>query len=250
MDIAVRALDYGFADRTGLASMVFKGFDLDVRSGEMHAVVGRSGCGKSTLLRLLAGVEKPWGGTIDFGGPSASANRAALIFQDPTLLPWWNVGRNVGTGAEFDERRRPLYDRIRRFGLDRVGLRALANRAPHTLSRGQQTRVGIGRALAHDAAVTLLDEPFVHLDALTRQRMWEEFETHWLLEARTYVLVTHDIDEAVLLSDRVTVLSSKLPATVVDTVEVDLERPRFPDRMSEPGFRSAVAQVWAALDQD
>jgi len=102
--------------------------------------------------------------------------------------------------------------------------------------------------MAFDADVTLLDEPFVHLDAITKRRMWREFESHWQLEARTYMLVTHDIEEAVLLSDRITVLSPSTPTSVVDTIEVGLERPRSIESMTDPGFRSAVSQVWEALE--
>lgn len=251
MKLTVRSLQFAHgAERRGNRdpTWVFRDFDLDVEARSMHAVVGPSGCGKSTLLRLIAGLERPLGGTIRFEGPSQATNRVALVFQDPTLLPWWTVGRNIGTGVEFDRRRRPLYDRIRNFNLDRVGLRGLGDRLPHTLSRGQQTRTAIGRAMAHDADLTLLDEPFVHLDTPTKHRLWQEFETHWQLEARTYLLVTHDIDEAVLLSDRVSVLSAGEPTSLIETIEVGLGRPRGPSTMTDPGFRSAVARVWEALE--
>lgn len=246
MNVIVRSLDFAHFGPTG-STPVFHGFDLEVESRSMHAIVGPSGCGKSTLLRLIAGLERPMGGTIEVGGSSTATNRVALVFQDPTLVPWWTVGRNVGTSVEFDRRRRPLYDRVKTFSLDRVGLRDLANRHPHTLSRGQQTRTAIARAMAHDAGVTLLDEPFVHLDTISRRRMWEEFETHWQLDARTYLLVTHDVEEAVLLSDRVTVLSGEAPTSIVSTIEVGIDRPRGPSRLVDPAFQSAVAQVWEAL---
>ncbi|MGI9597237.1 MAG: ABC transporter ATP-binding protein [Acidimicrobiales bacterium] len=247
MNVELRSVDFGYAARTGSTS-VLRDFDLTVESRSLHSIVGPSGCGKSTLLRLIAGVDRPIGGTIDFVGTPEAANRCALVFQDPTLLPWWNVGRNVGLGVEFDRRRRALYGRIRAFSLDRVGLRQLANRRPNTLSRGQQTRASIGRAMAYDADVTLLDEPFIHLDMMSKRHMWHEFETHWQLQARTYLLVTHDIEEAVLLSDRITVLSGSSPTSVIETIEVGLDRPRSPTRMAEPAFRSAVSRVWDALD--
>ncbi len=282
MNVIVRSLDFAHSGPTG-STTVFRSFDLDVQSRSMHAIVGPSGCGKSSLLRLIAGLERPHGGTIRVGSPADSSfdangrasdgrasdglasdglasdgtprlegamqpsNRVALVFQDPTLVPWWTVGRNAATSVEFDRRRRSLYDRVRTFSLDRVGLTGLADRQPNTLSRGQQTRVSIARAMAHDAGVTLLDEPFVHLDAITRRRMWEEFETHWQFDARTYVLVTHDIEEAVLLSDRVTVLSGSTPTTTVATIEIGIDRPRGPGRLTEPAFKSSVAEVWEAL---
>ena len=102
--------------------------------------------------------------------------------------------------------------------------------------------------MAYDADVTLLDEPFVHLDAMTKRHMWREFETHWQMEARTYILVTHDIEEAVLLSDSITVLSRSSPTSIVETIEVGIDRPRTVETMTEPAFRSAVARVWDALE--
>jgi ABC-type nitrate/sulfonate/bicarbonate transport system ATPase subunit len=247
MHVQIRSLDFGYVTSTG-DEWIFRDFNLDVQSRSLHSIVGPSGCGKSTLLRLLGGLETPVRGTIDLVGTPLAAQRVALVFQDPTLLPWWDVGRNVGLGVEFDKERSALYDKIRSFNVDRVGLRDLVRRRPATLSRGQQTRASIGRAMAFDADVTLLDEPFVHLDAITKRRMWREFESHWQLEARTYMLVTHDIEEAVLLSDRITVLSPSTPTSVVDTIEVGLERPRSIESMTDPGFRSAVARVWEALE--
>lgn len=214
----------------------------------MHAIVGPSGCGKSTLLRLLGGLEEPARGSIELTGTPQAAQRFALVFQNPRLLPWWDVGRNVGLGVEFDKEREGLYDKIRSFSVDRMGLRALVKRRPGTLSGGQRTKTSIGRAMAYDADVTLLDEPFVHLDAMTKRHMWREFETHWQLQTRTYILVTHDIEEAVLLSDTITVLSGSSPTSIVETIEVGMGRPRTLESMTEPAFRSAVARVWDALE--
>lgn len=248
MEVEVRSLDFGYASSSG-TEWVFRDFDLTVESGSLHAIVGASGCGKSTLLRILSDLETPTGGTIELHGPELAAQRFALVFQDPSLLPWWDVGRNVGFGVEFDKERAGLYDKIRSFTVDRIGLRELANRRPGTLSRGQQTKVSIGRAMAYDADVMMLDEPFVHLDAMSKRRMWREFETHWQLEARTYILVTHDIEEAVLLADRVTVLSRALPTRIVDTIEVGIGRPRSLETMTKPAFRAAVAHIWDALEE-
>ncbi len=124
----------------------------------------------------------------------------------------------------------------------------MIDRFPQTLSRGQQTRVGIGRAIAYDADVLLLDEPFTHLDAFAAQRMREEFETHWQLDPRTYVLVTHDIEEAVLLADRVSVMSMA-PGRILETIEVDVSRPRSAESLAEPGARAAIAALWDLLDR-
>lgn len=248
MLVEIDSVAFSYSDRNRGVTHVLDRFDLRIESESVHAIVGPSGCGKSTLLRLLAGLEKPSRGEIRFVGPRRHAQERALVFQDPTLIPWWTVGRNLGIGIEFDETRRSLYTKVRDFTAQRVGLERLADRLPGTLSRGQQTRVGIGRALAYDADVMLLDEPFTHLDALAARRLREEFETHWQLDPRTYLLVTHDIEEAVLLADRVSVMS-RAPAHIVETVEVDVARPRTVDAIAAPGSRAAIARLWDVLDR-
>ena len=128
-----------------------------------------------------------------------------------------------------------------------MGLGELAERFPHTLSRGQQTRVGLGRGLAHDGEVLLLDEPFVNLDAISRGRLYGEFETYWQLDPHTSVVVTHDVDEAVGLADRVSVMRSG-PGPILETVEVDAGRPRSELSPGHAGIRAAIARVWTLLE--
>ena len=235
---------------------VLREIDLTIAPDSVHVLVGPNGCGKSALLRVLAGVLKPTTGDIRFVGDRRHNNRTALVFQDPTLLPWWNVGRNVSIGTELGDQdpplpkqtRKSLLQKMRSFHTEQVGLGGMADRMPAELSHGMKTRAGIARAFAHDADIVLMDEPFVHLDWISRRKLWDEFETHWQLDPRTYVLVTHDVDEAAVLGDRVTVLSSA-PASVIETIEVDLPRPRTTELMTHPGFRSAVSQIWSALDR-
>jgi len=248
MLLEIDSVSFSYSDKNRGDTHVLDRFDLRVESESVHAIVGPSGCGKSTLLRLVAGLERPTRGEVRFVGPRRHAQDRALVFQDPTLIPWWTVGRNLGIGIEFDTTRSSIYSKVRDFTAQRVGLGGLADRLPGTLSRGQQTRVGIGRALAYDADVMLLDEPFTHLDAVAARRLREEFETHWQLDPRTYVLVTHDIEEAVLLADRVSVMSLA-PAHVVETIEVDVGRPRTVDALTEPGSRAAIARIWDVLDR-
>lgn len=248
MQVLIDDLDFAYDGGPRGLTTVFRQLRLSIADRSVHAIAGPTGCGKSTLLRLVAGLEQPLAGSIEFVGARTARNHVAVVFQDPTLLPWWSAGRNVGIGVEFDEGRSGLYEKIRSFSLDRVGLKGLASRLPHTLSRGQQTRASIARALAYDADVLLLDEPFVHLDTPNKHRLWQEFETQWQLDPRTYVLVTHDIEEAVLLADRVTILSSSQPSSVVETIEIGIERPRGLHRLTEPAFRSAIDRVWAALE--
>ncbi len=248
MQVELNTVSYRYRDGKADEVEAIRDLDLVIESRSVHAVVGPTGCGKSTLLRVLAGLAEPHSGSISFRGRQMRPNRTALVFQDPTLIPWWNTGRNIGIGVEFSAKRRHLYRKIRSFSADRVGLKGMLERMPGTLSAGEQTRAGMSRAFAHDADVLLLDEPFVHLDAMTRRRLWQEFETAWHIEPRTYVFVTHDVDEAVLLSDRVSVLAGP-PAWVLETVEVPLARPRTRNTPTDPGFRSAVAAVWDALER-
>ena len=187
----VRITNLGFAYPDG--GRALSRLDLEIESGTVHAVVGPNGCGKSTLLRIVAGLERPATGRVEFVGPQRHEKQTALVFQDPRLLPWWTVERNIAIGAEFSEKPPEIYQRIRDFHTKRMGLGRVRNQRPDTLSLGQQTMAGLGRGIAHDAEVLLLDEPFAHLDALNRRRLHEEFETHWQLDPRTILLVTHDV---------------------------------------------------------
>jgi ABC-type nitrate/sulfonate/bicarbonate transport system ATPase subunit len=245
--VRVRALGFAHGG-VGSSALVLAGLNLDVEAGSVHAVVGPNGCGKSTLLRIIAGLEKPTTGSIEFVGPRRHDYRTALVFQNPRLLPWWNVERNIAIGAEFSEKPPDVYQRIRDFHTKRMGLDKVRDQKPDTLSLGQQTMAGLGRGMAHDADVMLLDEPFAHLDALNRRTLHEEFETHWQLEPRTIVLVTHDVDEAITLADRVSVMRHR-PGPLIDTIEVDAERPRVGISPAHPGLRSATTWVWDALEK-
>ena len=245
--VDIRSVGFVYSSVSGIATEVLSGFDLTVESGSVHALVGPNGCGKTTLLRLIAGLERPHSGSISFHGVQQHPNRTAMIFQSPNLLPWWTVERNVAIGAEFNGTGRALYRKVGEFHTRQVGLHKLRNRLPHTLSFGQQTRTGIGRGLAHDAEILLLDEPFVHLDALSRRVLQEELETHWQLDRRTVVLVTHDVEEAVLLSDRVSIMR-RHPGPLVGTVEVDAARPRSGLSPADAGLRAATGRIWNLLE--
>jgi ABC-type nitrate/sulfonate/bicarbonate transport system ATPase subunit len=244
----VRITNLGFAYGGEVSTRVLAGLDLEVSSGSVHAVVGPNGCGKSTLLRIVAGLEKPTTGRVEFVGPQRHEKKTALVFQDPRLLPWWTVERNVAISAEFSEKPEEVYHKIRDFHTRRMGLGRVRAQRPDTLSLGQQTMAGLGRGIAHDAEVLLLDEPFAHLDALNRRKLQEEFETHWQLDPRTILLVTHDVDEAITLADRVSVMRAG-PGPLVATIEVDAGRPRVGISPANPGLRSATTWVWDALER-
>jgi len=224
---------------------VIKRFDLDpnvapafgpvtgkIEVGEFLAVVGRSGCGKTTLLRLIAGLILPEAGVISYRSAPVTGpvDDLGMAFQQPTLLDWMTVLRNVTLQLEVrgigspDERNAQAME-----VLGRVDLADFANRRPYQLSGGQQQRVALCRALVHNPALLLMDEPFAAVDALTREHLQADLEQLWVARRPTVVLVTHSVSEAVLLADRVIVMQGP-PGHVVAEIPIDLERPRFGTR--------------------
>lgn len=248
MRLEIRSLHFSYPRSEGGLHEVLRDVTVTVEDRSVHAVVGQSGCGKSTLLRLVAGLEKPFEGGVEFIGQRHHENLFAFVFQTPHLVPWWTVGRNVGIGAEFSGKPPEMYKKLTDFHTKQVGLGGLLNRLADTLSFGQQTRAGLGRAFAYDADVILLDEPFAHLDAFSRRQFYDEIETHWQLDPRTTVLVTNDVDEAVLLADRVSVMQHT-PGPLVETIEVDVPRPRLGMSQAHARLSAATAQVWTALER-
>jgi NitT/TauT family transport system ATP-binding protein len=215
-----------FHGRSG-SVQALRSVDLTVQEGEFLAVVGRSGCGKSTLLRLIAGLVAPTSGQVAVDGKPVTGPRrdVALMFQRPALLPWRSVLRNAMLPAEmFGWKRDENREHARRL-LDLVGLAGFEKRLPHELSGGMQQRVALCRALIQRPRVLLMDEPFSALDALTREELSVELQRVHMEMGTTIVFVTHSIAEAVLLADRVMVLSSR-PGQVRKVIDVDIPRPR------------------------
>ena len=208
---------------------------LAVREGEILAVIGASGCGKSTLLRLVAGLEAPSAGSIRLDGPSP---KLGVVFQEPRLMPWLKLADNVAFGLP---RRLPRAERTRlaEAALARVGLARFTHALPKTLSGGMAQRAAIARALVTKPPVLLLDEPFSALDALTRQSLQDELLQLWAEDRPTMVLVTHDLDEALYLADRVVVLGGH-PGRVRLELEVALPRPRPRDGVALAGLRERL----------
>jgi sulfonate transport system ATP-binding protein len=217
---------------------------LTVAPGAIVAIIGGSGCGKSTLLRLVSGLDQPTEGTIKLDGAVIRAphERIGIVFQEPRLLPWLSVAGNVGFGLRAQpggERRQRV-----RTALERVGLVEKADAWPRELSGGQAQRVALARALVPRPDVLLLDEPFSALDAFTRVDLQDHLLDLWADGRPTLVLVTHDVDEAIVLADRVVILSPR-PGRVFAEIVTDLPRPR--DRQAA-GFVLAKRRVLAALD--
>jgi NitT/TauT family transport system ATP-binding protein len=202
---------------------------LRVEAGELVAILGPSGCGKSTLLRLLAGLEAPTAGTVVVDGDAVSgpSPERALVFQDPTLFPWRTVWQNVAIGPQARGRLAQERERIDE-AITLVGLDGFAHVRPQQLSGGMAQRAALARALVNRPSLLLLDEPLGRLDALTRLSMQRELLRLWQDGGFTALLVTHDVDEALVLADRVVVMSPR-PARILADVGVDLPRPRAHD---------------------
>jgi len=221
------------------------GVSIEVEPGEIVAIVGGSGCGKSTLLRAVSGLDRPTQGMVQLDDDTITEphEKIGVIFQEPRLLPWLTVADNVGFGLEG----RPKAERAERVAkaLARVGLTDKAGVWPRELSGGQAQRVAIARALVPCPEVLLLDEPFSALDAFTRVDLQDHLLSLWADLKLTLILVTHDVDEAIVLADRIIVMRPR-PGRLADEIEVDLPRPR--DRQSA-AFDFAKRRVLAALDR-
>jgi len=224
--------------------------DLDVHEGEFVSIVGPSGCGKSTLLRIVAGLLPASAGVVEAGGRPVRGPLTALgiVFQQPVLLDWRSALGNVLFQVEMrGHRPGPWRERALAL-LEQFGLRDFANTYPHALSGGMRQRVAIARALLHEPGLLLMDEPFGALDALTREQMRVDLEAAWMRHRMTVLFVTHGVDEAVLLADRVVVMSPR-PGRIEDVLRVDLPRPRGLAARRDPAFlriEEAITAIFLA----
>lgn len=227
---------------------VISSIDLHVQGSETLALVGPSGCGKSTLLRIIAGLEQPDEGTVVLGDESPDnlrrRGKLAVAFQEDALLPWRTLQGNVALGRSLA--RQPADRALVQDLIERVGLHGFERHRPAALSGGMRQRAAIARCLATQPQVLLLDEPFGAVDALTRRRLNLDLPPLWQQTGATVVLVTHSVSEAVLLADRVVVLSQR-PARVMADIAVGLDRPRRREMISSAPFVESVRAVEAAL---
>lgn len=227
MKLQVKDLEKEFVTDQGEHVKALQSVNLEVSEGEFICILGPSGCGKTTLLRILAGLETPTTGEVRVDGTlvEGPTRRLAMIFQDYSLYPWRRVIDNTAFGLELQGIGREERYRVARNYLKLVGLEAFADRYPNELSGGMRQRVAVARALAIDPAVILMDEPFGALDAQTRNTMQRELLEIWAETKKTVVFVTHSVDEAVYLADRIVVLSSR-PGMVREIIPIEMDRPR------------------------
>lgn len=222
-------------------------FDFDVQDGEFVCILGPSGCGKTTILRILAGLEMPTGGKIflkDKEIEGAGSDRG-MVFQEFALFPWRTVRKNVEFGLELKGLPKTERNDISQKYIDLVGLKGFENSHPYELSGGMKQRVGIARALANDPAILLMDEPFGAIDAQTRNMMQGELLRIWAETKKTVVFITHSVDEAVYLADRIVVMTPR-PGRIREVFEIPFERPR--DRASMD-FASLRREILAELQE-
>ncbi len=225
--------------------------NLEVDEGEFCTLIGPSGCGKSTLLRIIDGLIAPTEGELRLRGTPVTGPGPdrGFVFQAPNLLPWRTVTRNVAFGLECLKIPREERDRRAAHYIEMVGLARFADYYPAQLSGGMQQRVGLARAFAIEPEIMLLDEPFGALDAQTRVGLQGELERIWERERRTSVLVTHDIDEALFLADRV-ILMGRNPGRIRETIDVPFPRPRDASIRTDPHFTMLKARLWEGLKDE
>lgn len=224
--------------------------NLTVRDGEFLSIVGPSGCGKSTLLDLLAGLEPASSGAIYVNGKRVDGpdQEVGIVLQGYALFPWRTVRKNVEFGLEIKELEKKERREISQRYIELVGLTGFEDSYPHELSGGMRQRVAIARALAYDPVVLLMDEPFAAVDAQTREVLQEELLRIWEQTGKTVVFITHSIEEAIFLSDRIAVMSSN-PGTIKEVLEVSIPRPRHADRASQ-SFNLLRHRLWELLQNE
>ena len=220
---------------------------LDIPRGQFFVIVGPSGCGKTTLLRILAGLDKPSEGRIETIAPSAGRPGNSMVFQGDSIFPWMNVWDNAAYGLRMRGAPKSEIDEVVGHYLDRTGLRRFAKSYPHQLSGGMRQRVSIARAFANDPEILLMDEPFSALDAQNKLLLQEELLRIWEEHRKTVVFITHSVDEAVILGDRIMVMTAQ-PGRIKNFVDVTLPRPRdVMELQRSPVYAELVHKIWSSL---
>ncbi len=234
-----------YQPRTGSRLLAIDRLNMAIEEGEFVSVVGPSGCGKSTLLKIVDGLCTPTGGQVLLDGRAVSrpGRDRAVVFQDASLFPWYTVLGNVSYGLEcHGARSREARQRAQPF-IELVGLAGFEHHYPYELSGGMQQRVNLARALAVDPELLLMDEPFAALDAQTRELMQHELLRIWEATGKTVLFITHQIDEAIYLADRVVVMSAR-PGRILDDIRIDISRPRHLWVKRSAPFLEYVDRIW------
>jgi NitT/TauT family transport system ATP-binding protein len=241
--IRIRGLAKTFGDFVALDHL-----SLDIGRGEFFVVVGPSGCGKTTLLRILAGLETPSSGTMEIEKPAGSDRPLnSMVFQGDSIFPWMTVWDNAAYGLRMRGVPRKIIKNVVGHYLDRTGMTKFAGHYPHQLSGGMRQRVSIARAFANDPEILLMDEPFSALDAQNKLLLQEELLRIWEEHKKTVLFITHSVDEAVILGDRIMVMTAH-PGRVKALVPVTLPRPRNVMALqTEPEFGRLVHRIWSDL---
>jgi len=248
--IGIRRLRHEYVDRqTGASVLAIEDLDLDVADGEFVAILGQSGCGKTTLLYLIAGLLQPTAGEIRVDGvPVRGPGRdRGVVFQDYALLPWKSVLANIGLGPKLRGVPRPERDAIARRFIALVGLDGFEDRYPHELSGGMKQRVAVARTLAADPRAVLMDEPFAAVDAQTRITLQHELVRIWRSTGKTILFVTHSVEEAAFLADRVVVLRPR-PSRIREIIPVTT--PREARTPEDPGHATVLARLLKSVRAD
>jgi NitT/TauT family transport system ATP-binding protein len=251
--VSLRKLVVAFGLQDGGRYTAVEAIDLDVRPGEFVAIVGPTGCGKSTLLNAAAGLIKPAAGRVEIFGAALSGlnGRAGYLFQQDALMPWKTALDNVAVALEPKRVPPATAHETAREWLRRVGLSAFIDRYPHMLSGGQKKRVALAQVLIRNPEILLMDEPFGPLDAQTRQIMGNLLLELWAADRKAVMFVTHDLEEAIALADRVVVMSAGPAATIIGDFTVALPRPRdIAEVRLESAFHQIHKEIWASLKHE
>jgi NitT/TauT family transport system ATP-binding protein len=245
MKVVVHGLTKEFTTAQG-KTRALGGVDLEVRDREFFGIIGPTGCGKTTLLHIMAGLQESTNGSVEFVGEKRTKSVVSMVFQDAALMPWRTVEENVPLGPEFRKEQSSVLKRTSQFFLEMVRLLDFGGARPAELSGGMKQKVAIARALANDPEVILMDEPFASLDAQTRLLLREELLRIWERDKKTVILVTHNLEEAVMLCDRIAVMSAA-PGVVKSIIPVEVPRPRNFRSMRDPDFSRCMEKIWDLL---
>lgn len=235
----------------GGKTVALNGVNLDIMENEFICVVGPSGCGKSTLLNIIAGLLEPTSGAVYLDGKQIEGTgvERGVVFQQYALFPWRTVLKNVMFGLEMKKTPKEEAVKIARKYIEAVGLKGFENSYPKELSGGMKQRVAIARAYAANPEVLLLDEPFGALDAQTRVQLQTELLNTWGQEKKTCFFITHDVDEAIILAQRVIIMSAR-PGRIKRIVDIDISYPRTQETKSDPHFLELKAEIWNEVYQE